>query len=53
MLFKIIGMLMMIFGVFMVIIFPAKIYQRPEMTAGGLMIGLVILIIGLFLLVFG
>jgi len=41
------------FGLFMLIGFPGVIYQRDSMTKTGLYIGLISLLLGILLLVFG
>ncbi|MBU3896891.1 MAG: hypothetical protein KJ697_03075 [Nanoarchaeota archaeon] len=53
MLFKLIGILLILFGLFMLIIFPGGAYQRSNMLSTGIYLGFGSLIIGILLLVFG
>ena len=48
-----VGILLIIFGGFLVVFFPSTIeHQPPQMTVGGVILGFVCLVIGVLLLFF-
>ncbi|MDD5416421.1 MAG: hypothetical protein PHU12_00415 [Candidatus Aenigmarchaeota archaeon] len=52
MIFKLLGLLLMVFGLFMISVFPGMIYQKGEMTKTGIYLGVVSFLVGIVMLVF-
>ena len=52
-LLKIAGILILLFGYFMVRHFPDEVYQNIAMTKAGILLGAVLLLVGIGLIIFG